>query len=344
MRTLKSARRQRISAGDLPLRGQQDHLEQHLPEILGHGYSSIYPLDQDLQLIDTRYQPLHDLAVLSRIDQHEPRLVLTLGLQGRSRFVGRRGEEVTFNAGYATVTTFVSSDGERHYEGNKSIRQLRFSVGKRWLERYFGDQQFAAAFAKNGIQTLSYRLIAPETLMVVAQLYRDENHSVGTRLSMHAQALSILAAELSPLCAKYEQETEQVNLRDMVIANAARDILCREFQNPPSVYALSRRVGTNQFKLKQLFHQFFNNTPYGVLLDIRMHNALRLLQSTRCQVSAAAEFAGYGHAANFSAAFTKYFGVSPKTVVKGENAGTSELHAVQRFFRDEKKTRPTREE
>jgi AraC family transcriptional activator of pyochelin receptor len=80
------------------------------------------------------------------------------------------------------------------------------------------------------------------------------------------------------------------------------------------VQDLSRRVGTNQLKLKQLFHHFFNSTPYGVLLEIRMHAAHRLLESTHCQVAAAAESVGYRHTSNFSVAFTKYFGISPKHI------------------------------
>ena len=75
-------------------------------------------------------------------------------------------------------------------------------------------------------------------------------------------------------------------------------------------------MGTNQFKLKQLFHHFFTNTPYGLLLEIRMNNAYQLLETTECQVSVAADLVGYSHASNFSAAFMKHFGVSPKAVSK----------------------------
>ncbi|MDD1630677.1 MAG: AraC family transcriptional regulator, partial [Methylococcaceae bacterium] len=103
---------------------------------------------------------------------------------------------------------------------------------------------------------------------------------------------------------------------DKDIAKLAQDILFNEFKNPPSVEALSKRVGTNQFKLKKMFHHFFNNTPYGLLLEIRMNNAYRLLESTRCHVSVAADFVGYSHASNFSAAFIRHFGISPKAISK----------------------------
>ena len=133
---------------------------------------------------------------------------------------------------------------------------------------------------------------------------------------MHGQAMSILASELSHLYRDKHQDSAGFNQKDKAIAKSARDILFHEFKNPPSVEELSKRVGTNQFKLKKLFHHFFNNTPYGLLLEIRMNNAYQLLESRQCQVSVAADLVGYNHASNFSAAFIKHFGVSPKAISK----------------------------
>jgi len=128
--------------------------------------------------------------------------------------------------------------------------------------------------------------------------------------------MCLLAAELSHLLEEKSDNFGRFNQKDREIATLARDILFLEFTNPPSIEELSKRVGTNQFKLKQLFHHFFNNTPYGIVLETRMNNAYQLLESTRCHVSVAADFVGYSHASNFSAAFVKHFGIAPKAVSK----------------------------
>ena len=47
-----------------------------------------------------------------------------------------------------------------------------------------------------------------------------------------------------------------------------------------------------------------------------MNKAYQLLESTRCHVGVAADFVGYSHASNFSTAFIKHFGISPKTISK----------------------------
>jgi len=157
-----TAKRWRIRADDLPSQVQQQKncLHQSLPEAAGVGYSNIFQLDEDLSYIETLYTPSRDLAVLSHIENPEPRMVITLGLKGHSRFSGNQGDEVIFNEGYTSITTFNSSIGERHYEANKSITQLRFSLSKKWLDRYFGENKFTQFFNKSGIQQLSYQPIS----------------------------------------------------------------------------------------------------------------------------------------------------------------------------------------
>ncbi|MGZ5008310.1 MAG: helix-turn-helix transcriptional regulator [Methylobacter sp.] len=303
-----------ISTDDLPSQRQNDCLHQTLPDNLGIGHSSIFQLDQDLCYIKTHYAPSRDLAVLSRIDYQEPRLMVTLGLKGHSRFTGSSGDEFVFSEGYASITTIQSSIGERQYQADKPTTQLRFALNKNWLERYFGESKTAQLFNKNGTRLLNHHPVSHQTMYAAQQLLNCDTSKPTSRIFMHGQAMSLLAFELSHLFESKPVDSGEFSQKDADIAKSARDILMREFRNPPSVEELSRRVGTNQFKLKKLFHHFFNNTPYGLLLEIRMNNAYQLLQSKRCQVSVAADLTGYNHASNFSAAFTKYFGIPPKNI------------------------------
>ena len=131
------------------------------PKLRGLATRNSFQLDKGLSYIETLYTPLKDLAVLSHIEIQEPRMVVTLGLKGHSRFAGNQGDELVFNEGYTTITAFNSSIGERQYEANKSIMQLRFSMSKKWLDRYFGEDKSTQLFNKSGIQLLSYQPISP---------------------------------------------------------------------------------------------------------------------------------------------------------------------------------------
>jgi AraC family transcriptional regulator, transcriptional activator of the genes for pyochelin and ferripyochelin receptors len=315
---LETAKRWSIRADDLPsqLHRQKNCLCQLLPEEAGAGYSNLFQLDKGLSYIETVYTPSKDLAVLSRIESQEPRMVVTLGLKGRSRFSGNQGDEVVFNEGYTSITAFDSSIGERHYEGKKPLTQLRLSLDKKWFDRYFGENKFMQLFNKGGIQQLSSQPISHQGIIAAQHLLTCAVSSEVRQLFMHGQVMSLLAAELSHLFEKKSENSGKFSQKDREIAKLARDILFHEFKNPPSVEGLSKRAGTNPFKLKKLFHHFYNNTPYGLLFEIRMNKAYHLLESTRCHVNVAADLVGYSHASNFSAAFIKHFGVLPKAISK----------------------------
>lgn len=294
----------------LPADDGQHH---RLPEKLGLGHSNIFRLEGDLSYIETQYSPCNDLAILSRMDNQEPRIVVTLGLQGSSRFTAHQGNDVVFKEGYASITTFHTSEGARQYLGHQTVKQLRFSMTKSWLDRYFGEHKLGGFFDQSVMQVVSHRPISPPGLMAAHALLNCQVAEKVRPLFRQGQAMAILASELSPLL-EVRQEPARPKPRDKAIAHQARDILFAEFKNPPSVEALAKRVGTNQFKLKQLFHHFFDSTPYGLLLEIRMNKAYQLLKSTNCSVGSAAETVGYHHASNFSAAFVKYFGLPPKQI------------------------------
>ncbi len=306
----------RISSEELayqPLAEEQG-LRQTLPVELGNGHSNIFQLDTDLNYIETHFSPVKDLAVLSRMQHHEARMVVTLGLQGQSRFTANSGDQVLFKQGYTSITTFSGCEGAREYLGNKPVSQLRFSVSQRWLTKHLGGNDLAHFFDDSAMRLISHRPISPAGLLAAQQLLKGQvSHKVRT-LFRQGQALSLLASELAPLLSEAALQPRGFTAKDRDIAHLARDILGKEFKNPPSVAELARRVGTNQFKLKQLFHHYFDNTPYGMLLSIRMEQAHQRLKTRQCPVNKVAEAVGYQHASNFSAAFARYFGFPPKQV------------------------------
>lgn len=307
-----------LDTEDLPvtfLTEQKCLLQSLVPEA-GYGYTQISALDQDLSYMETHYQPSRNFAIGSRMDYDEFRIVVTLGLIGNSRFTGRQGDDIVFDRGYTTVTAFSSTQGERRYTAGKPITQLRFSLGNSWLDRYFGECECLDKLNKSGHHILSHRPTSTQSLIFAQQLLARNVADPMLPAFRHGQALLILATELAPLIAQGGTAGTPLTSREMALAEAARDILFSEFKDPPSVMQLARRVGTNQIRLTQLFRRCFSNTPYGVLLEIRMKKACELLESRRLPVETVADLVGYRHASSFSAAFSKHFGVSPKHLSK----------------------------
>lgn len=303
----------RINNDELSWQVTSDGSLQHLPEAIGNGSTRLSCLDQGFSFIETHYTPNRNLAIVSRIPQQEPRMVLTLSLTGQSCFRRQQGHEIKFKAGYSTVTTFNVSEGSRLYQANHSISQLRFSMTQRWLENYFGEGAFADYFKESTLQVLSHQPGTPSALLAGHNLLCNPLPSQALPLFRKGQAMSIVASELGQLLSNHPR-IKQFSPRDKQIAEWARDILASEFKHPPSVIELSKRVGTNPFKLKQLFHRYFNTTPYGFVLDIKMQKANQMLSTSRLPINLVAEAIGYQHASNFSTAFLKYFGFPPKQI------------------------------
>lgn len=291
---------------------EQNALIQTLPGDIGFCQSKIFKLDTDLNYIETRYHPNRCLTMFSQMPQQAPRMVLTLALSGHSRFQSISGNLIDFKSGYSTVTTFNASEGNREYQGDQVVSQLRFSMTQAWLEKHFGEGAFAGCFKQNALQVVSQRPSAAATLLAARGLLQNALPANAQSLFRQGQAMAIVANELSYMLDSAQTQSHGLSSREKRLVEMARDILAAEYKNPPSVAELSKRVGTNPFKLKQLFHRHFNTTPYGMLLDIRMEQAYRLLANRHYPVGIAAEAVGYRYAGNFSTAFTKYFGFPPK--------------------------------
>ncbi|MBD9363360.1 helix-turn-helix transcriptional regulator [Methylomonas fluvii] len=308
----------RLNSNELPmLRVPQQHgWRQSLPAELGEGRSLIVQLDPSLSYIETTYQPRHDLAIASKIDFGEPRLVVTLGITGHTRFIDSKRHELTFSEGRTTITSFDSSNGERQYQANKPIKQLRFSIGKRWIDRYLGENESAFFFQKNALQLLSSRPSHTQSMIAARQLLGCDLSNPLAPLALNGHVMTILANELSGLCRPEKYGYSKFDKASRRMADQAREILELHYQDPPSLEQLAKTLGITPFKLKNLFQHYFNNSPYGVVTEIRMQHAYRALASTRQPISLVAEMVGYRHASNFSLAFNKYFGVSPKQISK----------------------------
>lgn len=94
----------------------------------------------------------------------------------------------------------------------------------------------------------------------------------------------------------------------------ARDYILNHTDDPPTIKALSRIVGINEFKLKKGFKELFGNTIFGLLSDFRLEKAHRELMKNEKTVAELALELGYSSPAHLSHAFKKKYGISPRQI------------------------------
>ncbi len=93
----------------------------------------------------------------------------------------------------------------------------------------------------------------------------------------------------------------------------AREILCNDLENPPTLSELAHAVGTNHCRLNAGFRKLFGTTVFNYLRQKRLAEARRLIQEEGANVTEAALKVGYNSISSFSKAFTEHFGHPPIT-------------------------------
>ncbi|WP_324171092.1 AraC family transcriptional regulator [Sulfurimonas sp.] len=79
---------------------------------------------------------------------------------------------------------------------------------------------------------------------------------------------------------------------------------------------LSRKVALNEFKLKYGFKELFNTSPTSMMLDYRMIEAKKLLETSEYSIGEISASVGYKYAQSFTNAFSSRFGILPKDLMK----------------------------
>lgn len=100
--------------------------------------------------------------------------------------------------------------------------------------------------------------------------------------------------------------------RDSQALEEARRRLLADLARPPRLTELSRDIGMSESKLKQRFKEYHGQTLSDCLHQARLREAERLLGDDRLAIARVAEALGYEHPANFTTAFKREFGLTPR--------------------------------
>lgn len=156
--------------------------------------------------------------------------------------------------------------------------------------------------------------ITPAMRATLEQIFYCPFQGKTKALYLEGKCLELIALRLEQLkkrdgkiksyCALKPDDIERIHL--------AKTILTKDSEHPPSLMALARRVGLNDYKLKVGFRQVCGTTVFGYLHQHRMAEAHRLLTEQRMNVKEVAQAVGYANQSRFAAAFRKQFGVNPK--------------------------------
>lgn len=129
---------------------------------------------------------------------------------------------------------------------------------------------------------------------------------------VEARAVELLCDLWTEIAGSRARIVPQVDARTLSKVEKTRDHIDTCFAAPLAVQSLARDVGTNETKLSQAFRNTYGMTIFEYVRSRRMEEARRLLRAGRLSVTEIAFDVGYEHSCNFSVAYKRHFGLTPK--------------------------------
>lgn len=171
---------------------------------------------------------------------------------------------------------------------------------RNFLER--GDSSWFAEVGK----------LTPEMMMSLRALETMPFQGVMRRAYIEARAVELLCdlweqvgrAELAP--------HTSIDERTLVKVERTRAHIDAGFAEPLAMRRLAHDAGTNETKLSRAFRSVYGMTIFEYVRSRRMEEAQRMLRAGKLSVTEIAFEVGYEYSCNFSVAYKRHYGVTPK--------------------------------
>jgi AraC-like DNA-binding protein len=176
---------------------------------------------------------------------------------------------------------------------------------------------FVAAIMQGNYTSLAAQDLAVtlEMKRVITDICECKKSGEIKRLFTESKVLELLMLQLEQMQLNgAKSEKPIIRAEDMERLYEAKQLLDRDYANPPTIIELSRLIGLNEFKLKQGFKAYYGTTVYGYVTRLRMETARQMILHERKTIGEVAHAVGFKHQAHLTDAFKKYFGILPSEV------------------------------
>ena len=141
-------------------------------------------------------------------------------------------------------------------------------------------------------------------------------------LYAEAKAFELLALSIQALMDSevgHDRRDAGLTPKDEKKLHRARAYLEDSFLETPTIAELSKAVGMNEAKLMRAFKHTYGSTIFDFAQQLRMERAKKMLETTELSVTEIALEVGYEYSSNFTTAFKRHFGVTPKAARDAAN-------------------------
>ncbi len=168
------------------------------------------------------------------------------------------------------------------------------------------DEMVLEAKRKNALRCPSLIKISRDILSIPATGNNNALQVEGKMLELSHAYLEYLHTPLisSPSFLSCEYKIQCIH--------NAKEILEQNFSKPPTIEALSRKVGINSNQLKVGFKYLFDSTIRQYVIGLRLDHAQNLIRNTQLPLGIICNEVGYVNHGHFSNLYKERFGFIPK--------------------------------
>ncbi len=305
-----------------------EHGVRLIPEISGaYGYRDVVPISEGFDMVvgDVR----HEKSVSIRV-REEATLKFHYRLAGKGRAALDGEERVDIPERCCMLLLHPDGISKREWffagQHEQSVTLLcnaqflgsRFADVIDSLPVYFQDflhdkvdkSRQATMPLRADMARAAASLLACELAGSLRNLFAEAKASELLSLSIQ----SLIDAE----AVRYQRDTGLTS-KDVEKLHQARQELEEQFLDPPRIAELARSVGINEAKLMRAFKQVFGTTIFDFTQQLRMELAKKLIETTELSITEIALEVGYDYSSNFTTAFKRYFGITPKAARNASN-------------------------
>jgi len=153
----------------------------------------------------------------------------------------------------------------------------------------------------------------PRSIAMAEQLLRPSplGGMLG-RLHQESRALELIAEAFGQILLPHSPVHSTLSVSALQRVQRLQKFLDSGEADPLDMRGIAQAVGCNATTLQQQFRQVTGQTIFDYLRLQRLQRAAHALVHRGVSVAQAAELAGYSSQANFSTAYRKHFGITPK--------------------------------
>ncbi|GAB3420733.1 helix-turn-helix transcriptional regulator [Niabella aquatica] len=277
----------------------------------------------DLFILEGRYQLQDDVAISGEGDNDLLEIQFNLS-QLDIVYRNKRNVEQVAPAGSGNIAFLPAAENKARIFFKKDVVYNTFDIHLpvNGLHNYAGESKLMDAFLEN-IQSSALATFSPNTVEITPAIYNAiqdvkncSYQGLTRKIYLESKAYELIA--LINEQAESRKTDHNLNRADQERIREAAAIIRNNLERPCSIIDLARMVGINQTKLKSGFKSIFDNTVFGYLQEVRMHQAKKHLLDTQLSVQEISLLLGYQNTSNFSSAFKKIHGFSPMKLRKND--------------------------